>query len=93
MTRLLALSLICLVTPAVAEVTHNVDGRFGVSYVNDASGSSAVPLYEGRYTTTISHQADNGLRFRFELSIVAGNIEERGQRPWPVGTGIGSDED
>lgn len=65
-------------SPALAEVmvTHSVEGRFGVSYVSSGNGAGRTqPLYEGRYTTTFAHQTDNGLRFRFDLGVIVGNIE------------------
>jgi len=79
-----ALPLVTLVTlavsaaPALAEVTitHSIEGRFGVSYVSSGDGTGRTrPLYEGRYTTTFAHQADNGLRFRFDLGVVIGNMD------------------
>lgn len=86
--RLATLWLIALAPAAAsADVTHHVAGSFGVSYLSDAQTgqSSLQPLYQGRYTLAADHQADNGLRFRFELGIVAGNYdpEERPIRPAP----------
>ncbi len=81
MRLLIPFLLLTTAAPAAAEVTHVVQGRFGVSY-SSAAGGQTQPLYEGRYTTTFSHQSDNGLTFRFELGVALGNIDER--RPWPV---------
>ncbi len=70
--------------PAAAEVTitHNVEGRFGVSYVSGGNGTSQTqPLYEGIYTTTFAHDFDNGMRFRFELGISAGNFDSDRRGP------------
>ncbi|MEZ5750997.1 MAG: hypothetical protein R3D60_03170 [Paracoccaceae bacterium] len=65
--------------PALADVSHSYGGRFGVSYQRDpnaAPGTTSV-LYEGRYTTTFSHQTDNGLRFRFQVDLSVGNLAPR----------------
>jgi len=83
---LAALSISTTVLPAGAEVTvtHYIEGRFGVSYVSGGNGTSRTQaLYEGVYTTTFAHEADNGVRFRFELGISAGNFDsdQRGARP------------
>lgn len=73
---LIALALALASTPALADVSYSVGGRFGVSYREDPTrpGGQMMALYEGRYTTSYSHQADNGLRFRFDVSVVVGNI-------------------
>ena len=65
-------------TPALADVSYSVGGRFGVSYREDPTrpGGQMMALYEGRYTTSYSHQADNGLRFRFDVSVVVGNLPD-----------------
>ena len=82
---------------ASAEVTHHIDARFGVGYRSDASRSQSQlqPLYEGRYSATFTERADNGMTFRFELSVVVGNLPERGERRPPVNgalsVGVGSD--
>ncbi|MCW1930886.1 hypothetical protein [Pararhodobacter zhoushanensis] len=81
MRRLLPVFLIMTAMPATAEVTHRIEGRFGVAYQSTPDGGGTTqPLYEGRYTSTFSHTADNGLTFRFELGIVVGNIPDRGER-------------
>lgn len=77
MRRLILTLPILFASPAVAEVTHSIQTRFGVGYVAHAGQSSgqAQPLYAGRYTSTFSQQSDSGLMFRFELQIDAGNFE------------------
>lgn len=81
MRRLLPAILILSAAPAAAEVSHHIEGRFGVAYHATGNGTGTTqPLYEGRYTSTFSHTADNGLTFRFELGIVVGNIPDRGER-------------
>ena len=82
MRCLLPVLLILGAVPASAEVSHRIEGRFGVAYQSnpDGSGGTTQPLYEGRYTSTFSHTADNGLTFRFELGVVVGNIPDRGER-------------
>lgn len=87
---LAALLMSSTALPAVAEVTitHRIEGRFGVSYASGGNGTSPTqPLYEGIYTTTFAHEADNGVRFRFELGISAGNLDSdrRGPRSTPSG--------
>ena len=79
MRRFLTAFLMVLATPALADVTHHIDARFGVSYRSDANAPNgrAQPLYQGRYTTTYTHRADNGMQFRFELGVVVGNFEPR----------------
>lgn len=84
--RLVALTLIALLPgAATAEVTHHIAGRFGVAYVADGQTgqSSLQSLYQGRYTMAIEHQADNGLRFRFELGIVTGNFDSEDRPAYP----------
>ena len=75
---LIALALALASTPALADVSYSVGGRFGVSYREDPTrpGGQMMALYEGRYTTTYSHEADNGLRFRFDVSVVVGNLPD-----------------
>ena len=75
---LIALALALASTPALADVSYSVGGRFGVSYREDPTrpGGQMMALYEGRYTTSYSHQADNGLRFRFDVSVVVGNLPD-----------------
>ena len=81
MRRLLPALLIVTAMPATAEVSHRIEGRFGVAYQSNPNGTGTTqPLYEGRYTSTFSHTADNGLTFRFELGVVVGNIPDRGER-------------
>lgn len=84
MNRLLILSsvLFATVTSAQADMTHRYGGRFGVAYENGPTNPDGrtQALYEGFYSTQVTHQADNGLRFRFELDIVVGNIND----PRPV---------
>lgn len=72
-----AVSLLAALTPpAGADISHSVEGRFGIAYSQGPGNSGrAEPLFEGRYTTTIDHQADNGMRFRFELGVLFGNID------------------
>ena len=75
-----ALALLTLaIQPALAETTviHTVEGRFGVSYSSDPNTprGGLQPLYEGSYTASFLHQADNGLRFRFDIGVVVGNIQ------------------
>ena len=71
-------ALMLFAAPAAAETTvvHSVEGRFGVSYVSDpnAPRGGMQSLYEGRYTASFRHQADNGLQFRFDIGVVVGNI-------------------
>jgi len=77
--RLFALILpLILSGPAFADVTHSIDARFGVSYRQDPSNptGTARALYEGRYTTSFTHRSDGGLRFRFDLGIVVGNMDD-----------------
>lgn len=81
MIRRIAVVLLCLVTtPAMAEVTHRMEGRFGVGYTSDPAPGQpfAQPMYEGRYTMGIAHRADNGMIFRFELGVAVGNLPDRG---------------
>lgn len=83
---LLALA-ISAAAPAAAEVTHSIEARFGVAYSADANNPQGRmhALYEGRYTSTFTHQADNGLLFRFEFGIIAGNLDpDRRVRQAPV---------
>lgn len=70
--------LILASTSAQAEISHRYGGRFGVAYVSDPNNPNGTsrPMYEGFYSTAITHQADNGLRFRFELDIIVGNIDD-----------------
>lgn len=78
-----------------AEVTYNIDTRFGVTYTSDSDqGSGRTQMrYSGRYTTTISHQSDSGVVFRFEFGIETGNFDQHGpaelgrvQRQISIGT-------
>lgn len=73
------LALLCSAVPAMADVAHSYGGRFGVSYQRNPNAvpGTTVVLYEGRYSTTFTHQADNGLRFRFEIDLSVGNITPR----------------
>jgi len=72
------LALLLASAPALADVSYSVGGRFGVAYREDPAhpGGQMMALYEGRYTTTYSHEADNGLRFRFDVSVVVGNLPD-----------------
>lgn len=74
----LAALILCLATPAVAEMTHNYGGRLGVAYVSDPTrpNGQTRALYEGYYATTVTHETDGGLRFRFEFDIIVGNIND-----------------
>lgn len=75
----LALALVSLAsTSAQAEISHRYGGRFGVAYVSDPTipNGTSRALYEGFFSTSVTHQADNGLRFRFELDIIVGNIDD-----------------
>lgn len=70
---------------AETTVIHAIEGRFGVSYNSDpnAPRGGLQPLYEGRYTTSFLHESDGGLRFRFDIGVVVGNIQsERQPHPW-----------
>lgn len=93
---LFALLLIAAPLQAAADVTvtHQIEGRFGVSYATGPDGrSQAQPLYEGRYTTTFAHDFDNGLTFRFELGVALGNFDPdtRGPRyPLPRSNPVGT---
>lgn len=73
---LILLSLL-LASPVAADVTHSIEARFGVAYRSGPAGAPGrlQELYEGRYTSTFTHQSDNGLRFRFDLGVAAGNFE------------------
>ncbi|WP_417597948.1 hypothetical protein [Pararhodobacter oceanensis] len=75
---LMALS-VTLASPALADVTHHIDARFGVAYQSDPNSPNGrvQTLYQGRYTSTYTHRADNGLQFRFELGVEVGNFEPR----------------
>lgn len=66
-----------LAGPVSADVSHSIEGRFGVAYSSGPGGigGRAEPLFEGRYTTRLDHQADNGMRFRFELDVMFGNLD------------------
>jgi hypothetical protein len=76
MRLLLPLILLTLALPAQAEVTHTVEGRFGVAYRNDGTGAGqSGALYEGRYTASFAHRMDNGVRFRFDIGVVVTNFE------------------
>ena len=83
---LTAILPLALPGPALADVSHSIQGRFGVAYTQGpgAAGGQAEPLFEGRYTTTFDHQADNGMRFRFELGVMFGNLDpdRRPQSPF-----------
>ena len=76
--------LVSLPSPALADViqsvavTQSVDARFGVGYRQDAANpnGTARALYEGRYTTTFTYGTDSGLRFRFDLGVVVGNMDD-----------------
>lgn len=57
-------------------INHAFEGRFGVAYSSD-TGSEAIS--DLRYTMTLAHQTDNGVRFQFALSLELGNSGER----WP----------
>lgn len=77
-----ALILPFLALPAFADiesgtgVEHRVDGRFGVSIIDGPNGTSGTQgLYEGRYTASFRHTADNGVRFRFDLGVAIGNFD------------------
>jgi hypothetical protein len=79
-------------TPAMAEIDHFFDYRFGVSY-SDAPGGvggRGQALYEGRYTTRFSHQTDSGVRFRFDLTVAVGNITDRRPPDAPPGSAQGN---
>jgi len=84
-TFLVPILLIALPVPALADVSHAIEGRFGVAYSQGpgATRGQAEPLFEGRYTTTFDHQADNGMRFRFELGVMFGNLDPD-RRPLPA---------
>ena len=86
MKKLLLAVTLMLSTPAVAEITTSIDARFGVGYRSDPSNaqSNLQSLYEGRFTTSITHQADNGLQFRFDLGVVIGNIDTPRPRDYPA---------
>ena len=85
MRAILTALVLLTAAPATADVTYSVEGRFGVAYSHDAATgqTQARPMYEGRYTTTFSHQADNGVRFRFDLGIVVGNLDSVVPYPRP----------
>lgn len=94
----ITLALMTLAAPVQAvEVTHNYGMRFGVSYSGSAGQGRAQNHYEGHYTTRLTHQADNGVTFRFELSIIAGNIPDDERRrplaPLTGSVGIGLQTD
>lgn len=80
-----ALLPLALSGPVLADVSHSIQGRFGVAYTQGpgATRGQAEPLFEGRYTTTFDHQADNGMRFRFELGVMFGNLDPD-RRPLPA---------
>lgn len=65
-----------LAAPATAEVLQSFDGRFGVAYTSDPNGGPGQTrtLYQGRYTVALTQRTDNGMTFRFELQVIAGNI-------------------
>jgi len=77
MRALISILLILSSAPALADVTHSIDARFGVAYVDDPNNpqSGLQALYEGRYTTTITHESDGGLRFRFDIGVEIGNFQ------------------
>lgn len=71
---------LALPSAALAEIDHFFDYRFGVSHADSGAGAGGArthALYEGRYTTRLSHQTDSGVRFRFDLTIAVGNITDR----------------
>ena len=73
-------------TPAAAEMTQTVETRFGVGYTSDPlqPRGGLQALYEGRYTASFDHQADNGVRFRFDLGIAIGNFDSQVPNPRPM---------
>lgn len=78
----IAAALVLVTAPVQAlEVTHSYAGRFGVSYAGSNGQGRAEPLYEGRYTLGLAHRTDNGMTFRFELSVIAGNLTDQDRRP------------
>lgn len=96
MRPLVLASSLLLAAPAVAEVTHSMSARFGVGYRADQMNphGSFQSLYEGRYTSSFTHQADNGIRFRFDFEIEVGNFDSprRGEMRAPgVSIGLGGD--
>ncbi|MCB1406881.1 MAG: porin [Rhodobacteraceae bacterium] len=70
-------ALLTMISSGQADVTHSMQARFGVTYRSNAQGPNGglQGLYEGRFTSTFAHQADNGLRFRFEIEIESSNFE------------------
>lgn len=91
----LATALMILAAPVQAiEVTHSYGGRFGVSYTGGQGQGRTQGHYEGHYTTRFEHRTDNGVTFRFDLSIIAGNIpddERRGSTARPLTGSVGID--
>ena len=68
------LTATAIATPSMADVTHSIETRFGVAYVSDGAQSRTRGVYSGRYTSTFSHEADNGYTFRFEIELEVGNF-------------------
>lgn len=77
MRPLLILLATSLATPALSDVTYTTQARFGVSYRADAQnpGGQTQALYEGRFVAHFSHETDSGVRFRFDLGVVATNYD------------------
>ncbi len=83
--RLAALlaTLALFAAPAAAQtVTHDVEGRFGVTYDSSARGGSGATrsLQDGQYRMTVRQPFDTGWYVGFSISIAAGNFERRGPR-------------
>ncbi|GAB4267332.1 MAG: hypothetical protein Kow0013_17090 [Pararhodobacter sp.] len=76
--------LVCLALPAGAEVSHRIEGRFGVGYSSEVNGGRARPIYEGLYSTRFDHRTDGGIRFRFDIGVVVSNFDSLSpRRPMP----------
>ena len=76
-------ALVLLAAPAAAQtVTHNFEGRFGVTYDSGArDGAGATRgVHDGQYTMTIRQPFDNGWYFGLSISVAAGNFGRRGPR-------------
>lgn len=83
-----ALGLVAgMAQPVSAQVTYNLESRFGVTYERDGNtGESRMrPGAQAMLTVRLNHQFDNGLRVQLALGVDAGNLRQRGH---PHGHGL-----